>query len=196
MLLTQLPGFSNPVHHAQLTFRALLDALAMPGKIQQIPFPLTAPGGLDAATAAAGLTLFDRDTPIWLQPGGGEEVSGWLQFHTGCQFTPDPQAAHFALVRDGKTMPPLTTFQTGSPEQPELSTTLLIQVEALQGGSLVLLTGPGIQDSRLLEIQGLPTQFWQEWHRNTQAYPLGVDLLLICQTELVGIPRTTHARSH
>jgi alpha-D-ribose 1-methylphosphonate 5-triphosphate synthase subunit PhnH len=45
----QLPGFKNPVHDAQTTFRNLLEALANPGSQHQITALVEAPAGLNPA---------------------------------------------------------------------------------------------------------------------------------------------------
>jgi alpha-D-ribose 1-methylphosphonate 5-triphosphate synthase subunit PhnH len=78
----QLPGFKNPVHDAQTTFRNLLEALANPGSQHQITALVEAPAGLNPACCAACLTLFDLETQVWLQPTIEAEVKNWLLFHS------------------------------------------------------------------------------------------------------------------
>ncbi len=95
----QLPGFKDPIHDAQTTFRSLLEALANPGSKCQITASLKAPVGLSPACAAACLTLLDLETQVWLQPTLEEDVKNWLLFHTGCRFTTEPQTANFAITQ-------------------------------------------------------------------------------------------------
>jgi alpha-D-ribose 1-methylphosphonate 5-triphosphate synthase subunit PhnH len=188
-MMTQLPGFSDPVHDAQNTFRALLNALSHPGKPHVISATLTPPVGLIPACGAACLTLFDLETWVWLSPAFQTDVKAWLQFHTGCRFTPHPQSAHFAILPDMDAKFSLDHFNMGTAEQPEQSTTLLIQLQTLMGGQSVLLKGPGIQDQQGINLP-LPDEFWQEWHKNTQNYPLGIDIFFISQNQVIGLPRT------
>lgn len=187
---TLLPAFVNPVHDAQRAFRALLDAMAQPGRPYDLP-SLAAPPGLTAASAAACLTLLDGEVTLWL----GKEVQEsrpWLQFHTGCPPAASPQVAAFALVQ---TPPALSDFSPGTAEYPEASTTLLLQVPALTGGPSMTLRGPGIPDQRAIAPQ-VPDGFWAQWQHNAQRYPMGVDVFLLDNAQVMGLPRTAQAILH
>lgn len=192
-MLTQLPSFKDPVHHAQQTFRALLDALARPGTPQTAAH-LTAPDGLTSSCAAACLTLLDLEKTIWLQPGLPEAERSWLLFHTGCRFTAHPQAADFALIWHIATAPSLSEFSWGTAEYPEASTSLLIQLPALQGGDPVILYGPGILDT-ITVTAPLAAEFWQQWQEMTADYPLGVDSWCFAGDQVLGLPRTARLQS-
>ncbi|MBD2108084.1 phosphonate C-P lyase system protein PhnH [Nodosilinea sp. FACHB-13] len=188
MLTTQLPGFKDPVHDAQQTFRALLDALARPG-IQQTTASLTPPEGLNPGCAAACLTLLDLETTVWLQPGISESVRSWLLFHTGCRFTAQPQTADFAVIDRIETMPRLEEFNWGTAAYPEASTSLLIQLPALQGAESATLHGPGILDTVTIQMP-LVADFWQQWQAMTTNYPLGLDIWCFADRQVLGLPRT------
>jgi alpha-D-ribose 1-methylphosphonate 5-triphosphate synthase subunit PhnH len=82
-MITQLSGFSSPIHDAQITFRSLLNALANPGQIFSISPLLTSPSGMTTACAAACLTLIDRETLVWVQPDSDEQILAWLRFDAG-----------------------------------------------------------------------------------------------------------------
>jgi alpha-D-ribose 1-methylphosphonate 5-triphosphate synthase subunit PhnH len=187
-MVISLPGFQDAVHEAQITFRTLLEALAQPGRACTIPTSLTPPKGMSSACAAACLTLLDLETQVWLQ--AGLEMESWLRFHTGCRFTTDPLQANFAVIWDVGELPNLQAFHPGTAEYPEASTTLLIQVERLVEGEAVVLQGSGILGERAIAPQ-LPAHFWQQWISNHQTYPLGVDVFLFDQTQVMGLPRTT-----
>src|SRR5260370_27912876 len=93
------PGFRDPVHDAQATFRAILDALAHPGRIVERPVALAgpAPAPLGDAAAAIALTLCDIDTPIWLDPGPAG-CAHYLRFHCCAPLSAAPGAAHFPFL--------------------------------------------------------------------------------------------------
>jgi alpha-D-ribose 1-methylphosphonate 5-triphosphate synthase subunit PhnH len=189
----QLPGFKNPVHDAQTTFRNLLEALANPGSQHQITALVEAPAGLNSACAAACLTLLDLETQVWLQPTIEEEVKTWLLFHSGCKLTTKPNTANFAIINHCQSMPTLSVFNQGTDEEPEASTTLLIQVENFESGKPVNLSGPGIEKTRSLTVHGLSFAFWEDLTNNIHNYPLGVDIFLFTTNTVVGLPRTTRA---
>lgn len=189
-MVTQLPGFSDLVHDAQSTFRALLEALSQPGKPQQIEAQVTSPIGLTPACAAACLTLLDLETQVWLSPDFDPQVKGWLLFHSGCRFTENPQTANFAVIKDASAMPKLSMFNQGTAVEPETSTTLLVQGSNWQGGKPVVLRGPGILESRAIGLSSLPDFFWSEWATNVSGYPLGVDIYFFTEDAVVGLPRT------
>ena len=187
-MITTLPAFKDPVHDAQRTFRALLDAMARPG-IPQTTATLTPPDELSSSCAAACLTLLDLETVVWLQPGLSEAVHAWLTFHTNCRFTSAPQTADFALIWDIATAPSLVAFHQGTPEYPEASTSLFIQLPALAGGTAMRLEGPGILNSIVLNLP-FAQNFWTQWQAMTANYPLGVDGWCFAHNQVLGLPRT------
>lgn len=197
MNTTTLPGFENPVHDAQHTFRSLLEALSHPGQIYSPAVNLTPPAGLTPICAVACLTLLDLDTRVWLQPSLSSSVQDWLRFHTGCRFTETPSSADFAIVESFSSEIALSAFRWGSAEYPEQSTTLLIQVKDFAGGEARTLSGPGIPPKTLGDVSfspALPSHFWTQWQQNSAAYPLGLDCFLFTPVSVVGLPRTTRIR--
>lgn len=189
MAFTQLPGFLDPVHDAQRTFRALLEALSRPG-LRQTTATLAPPSELVPSCAAATLTLFDLETKVWLQPGLSQAVRGWLLFHTGCVLTDSLPTADFAVIWDVAAMPHLPSFNWGSPAYPELSTSLLLQLDGWTGGPVVHLHGPGIDQRVDVDLPLSPT-FWQQWQAMNLSYPLGLDGWCFNAQQVIGLPRTT-----
>lgn len=185
-------GFADPVFDAQAVFRRLLDALARPGTIADLDRPgLVAPPGLPKAAAAVILALADRDTPVWLAGGKAHPAAPWLGFHAGAPVTGDPAAASFAVLDGAALAPALAAFPAGEERYPDRSATILVVCESLDGGAPVRLTGPGIQDAVTIAPSGLRPGFWAEARANAARSPLGVDLILVAGSAVLGLPRST-----
>jgi len=145
--VAELPaGFADKVTSAQAVFRSVMDAMARPGSLQRVAAVSGAPEPMMRATAAIALTLFDHDTPIWLDPPMREttSVAKWLKFHTSAPVVADSSICSFAVIGDAAALPGLDRFSFGSNEYPDRSTTLILQVESLTDGAALELRGPGI----------------------------------------------------
>lgn len=185
-------GFASPVFDSQACFRTILEAMSSPGRILSMPVKPGCPSGLNISTVSVCLTLADLDTPLWLDAGATtSEIKDYLQFHCGLPIVSDPKQAAFALGVDLQSFPALSSFHPGTPEYPDRSATLFLQVEGLQQGQGVTFSGPGIKSTHRLSIQGLPAGFWEQWSVNRSCYPLGVDILFVCGDLICGLPRTT-----
>jgi alpha-D-ribose 1-methylphosphonate 5-triphosphate synthase subunit PhnH len=180
-------GFAEPVLDAQRCFRAVLDAMARPGRVQRLPDLPEPPAPLGAAAAAVLLTLADADTPVWLDAGAA--VAAWLRFHAGAPVVADPADAAFLLA--SATPPALRDLAQGTEEEPHRSATLVLQVATLEEGTGWRLTGPGIEQAHRLQVAGLPAGFAAEWQANRARFPCGIDLVLCAGDRLAALPRTT-----
>lgn len=194
LIQTPAAGFDDPVQQSQQAFRALLDAMARPGRITTVETEVGHPDGLAPALAAALLTLADLDTPVWLGPGFDSDImKTWLRFHSGAPLAAQPAQAAFALL-DAAQMPALDSFSFGTDESPERGATLLIQVPGLMGPSAMTWRGPGIKDSIAMSFCGLDQAAWQQRAALSIEFPRGLDLYLGCGRDLVGLPRSTAIR--
>ncbi|HIJ61135.1 MAG TPA: phosphonate C-P lyase system protein PhnH [Rhodospirillaceae bacterium] len=190
--MTLSPGFDQPVADGQAVFRGALDALARPGSVVALTALPPAPAPLLPAAAALVLALADVDTPLWLDPILlSEAVLGYLRFHCGCPIVAQPSQAVFAVVAEPATMPPLHCFALGDDEYPDRSTTLILQLPALEGGPEVSLAGPGNALARRIAPAGLPAGFWAMARDNHALFPRGVDLLLVAGGSLLALPRSS-----
>ena len=180
------PGFADPVLNAQASFRAILEAMSRPGRIQRIDARITPPAPLCSAAGAALLSLADADTPLWLD--AGESVAEWLRFHCGAPITNDIAAARFALAC--AVAPSLEALDVGTDEDPQLGATLILQVAGLVAGDGWRLTGPGIQHEHRLSVLGAPAGFVAAWARNQALFPRGVDVLLCAGDSIAALPRS------
>lgn len=189
---TITPGFDDPVLQSQAMFRLIMSAMAQPGIWHEVPADLAPPAGLPRPAALTLLTLADYETPVWLPPSLRDGDAGaWLRFHSNCPLVDATAEAAFAVVHAGDTAARLADFSAGSDRFPDRSTTVLVVVGAREGGTVVELSGPGIEASRRISPAGLAPAFWQDVADNARAYPLGVDLLLMDASHILGLPRST-----
>lgn len=178
-----LPAFADPVLESQAVFRAVLDAMARPGRLHTVAAPATPPPPLDRATAAVLLTLVDAETPLFL---GADAAGEWVAFHCGAPCV-EPALAHFAVCLE---TPPFAALSAGSDEEPERSATLILQVAALGEGDRFLLRGPGLAETATLAVRGLAPGFGAFWAANRRLFPRGIDVILCAGDRLAALPRT------
>ncbi|MBB4184533.1 alpha-D-ribose 1-methylphosphonate 5-triphosphate synthase subunit PhnH [Sinorhizobium terangae] len=185
-------AFADPVFQAQSVFRALMDGFARPGTITSLAATASPPLPLGKASGAVALTLCDHDTPVWLSLALTKSaVPQWIAFHTGAPVTETKDDARFAFIEKGGAVPSFDQFALGTQEYPDRSTTLVIEVEALTGGSKLIAKGPGIKDETIVAPQGLPDPFLDFWTDNRAIFPRGIDLILTAGDAVLCLPRTT-----
>lgn len=188
------PGFADPGLASQRVFRAILDAMARPGRIGCIAEPLEPPQPLSRGATALCLALADNDTPLWLAPEiENPSTAAYLRFHCGSPLVNDPAKASFA-VASGDRVPPVDRLGLGDDAWPESSTTLIVQVDDLSAGAGLRLTGPGIETEHRLSVVGIRSGFWDEWRANGALFPRGIDLVLVAGDRIAALPRTTAVR--
>ncbi|MEM8624732.1 MAG: phosphonate C-P lyase system protein PhnH [Pseudomonadota bacterium] len=175
-------GLANAPIDAAHAFRAMLDAMARPGTIQQVGVAAP-PTPLGAAAGALLLTLCDPDTPLWLAPSvATDDVRAWIAFHSGAPILGRGEARFaFGAWED---MQPLSSFAIGTADYPDRSATLIVEVEALEGDAR--LTGPGVE-----AVARLAVPDGEAFRQNAALFPLGLDFFLTCGDRLAAIPRTT-----
>ena len=184
-------GFERPALEAHGVYRRLLDAMARPGRVQDLSECPEPPAGLTRACAGIALTLLDFETKVWLDPAlRGGETEAWLRFHCNCPLVEAPAEAAFAIVADAAAMPRLEDFDRGDARYPDRSTTILLQVPSLTGGERRELEGPGIDGRIAVAPAGLARDFWQQLADNGREFQLGVDLMLVDGDDVMGLPRT------
>ncbi|KRR17013.1 phosphonate C-P lyase system protein PhnH [Bradyrhizobium retamae] len=186
-------GFADKVLSAQSTFRSVMDAMTRPGSVQRVTAAAGTPAGMMRGAAAIALTLFDHDTPIWLDAAmsATPDVAKWLNFHASAPVVAVSSIASFALVGDAKNLPALDRFAFGSNEYPDRSTTLILQVESLTQGPTFEMRGPGIDGTTLLQATLQPRDLFQRLTINEALFPRGIDVVLVHDDLIVAIPRTT-----
>ena len=73
----------------------------------------------------------------------------------------------------------------GTPEYPDRSATLIVEMERLQASG-ARLSGPGIKAAAALSLPEIT-----EFQANARHFPLGLDFLFTCGDRLAALPRST-----
>ncbi|KAF0136082.1 MAG: PhnH protein [Xanthobacteraceae bacterium] len=190
-------AFADPVHEAQQTFRAVMNAMARPGTVQAVAGLAAAPAPLSPVAAAVAVALADYETPLWFDAplAAVPEVAAYMTFHTGARIVAAPSQAAFALVANPGAMPDFDGFALGTDVYPDRSTTLILQVRSLADGPKFRLAGPGIKGETILAVAGLPTDIVARLAANHALFPRGVDLVLAGPQGVAALPRTTRVTS-
>jgi alpha-D-ribose 1-methylphosphonate 5-triphosphate synthase subunit PhnH len=179
----------DAVDESQAAFRAVLDAMARPGRLAQFTAPAQPPASLGRAAAALALTLADMDTAVWLSPACAASAD-WLRFHCGAKLAASPAAARFAFA-SAHDCPALASFDLGTPEYPDQSTTLILEVPSLAASGRLVLRGPGIETFETVDIAGLPSGFWGQRDMLHELFPRGLDIVFVAGDRALALPRTT-----
>ena len=188
MSLQLTGGFDRPAPQSARAFRALLEAMARPGRIESVE-GAKPPAPLSVAAGTAILTLCDPQTPVYLAgKADTAETRAWIAFHTGAPVTSAAEAS-FA-IGSWEDLQPLGSYKTGEPAYPDRSATLIVEMEELRPEG-ARLSGPGIETFAFLSLP--ETRAFQA---NAQLFPLGFDCLFTCGDRLAALPRTTRVEDH
>jgi len=176
-------GFDDPAIGAARAFRAAMTVMARPGEIRDLA-AAQPPAPLSVAAGTLLLTLCDPETGVYL--GGAcdtPEVRGWLAFHAGAPVVA-AERADFAVGR-WDDLGPLERYRIGTPEYPDRSATLIVEMETLEASGATL-RGPGIKDSARLNLPDAAVLAG-----NAMLYPLGLDFFFTCGGRVAALPRST-----
>ena len=176
-------GFATPAVDAANAFRAAMNAMARPGRLQEIS-GAQPPAGISPAAGCLLLTLCDPETGIFLAPDvDSPALRSWLAFHTGAPFMAADRA-DFALG-SWEALMPLSTYRIGTTEYPDRSTTLIVELPEFAAPNASL-TGPGIKDSMSFALPDVAA-----CQGNAAQFPLGVDFFFTSGAQLAALPRST-----
>ena len=182
-------GFDDRPRQSAVAFRAVLDALARPGRVCEVSGVMP-PAGLSVAAGVLLLTLADAETPLWLPERlRVGPVAEWLRFHTNAPFVCERGLTVFAVGRWDELMP-LEDWPLGEPAYPDRSATMIVEVAALEGGPVLGLSGPGIDGAEQV-APVLPDNAAAVLNANAARFPLGLDLIFTAGERVSGLPRST-----
>lgn len=170
----------------QQAFRQLMRAFARPGSLELLS---TTPNTHGEAAQDAKITVLATllDDQVTLSDPNNLLSPLVLQ---RLEVRPETlDRAAFILARGD--LEPGFQPRLGTLESPEGGGTIIVCVEKLGEGISLTLTGPGIEDRRMLAVTGLHPHWLVARQNWTQGFPLGVDLILVDDTCIAALPRTT-----
>lgn len=176
-------GFATPPTDAARAFRGIMNVMARPGLIETVTGAMP-PAPLSIAAGTALMTLCDADTPVYLAGATNTPaMRDWIAFHLAAPLT-GPADCSFA-VGTWDALLPLDPYPIGTPDYPDRSATLIVELDALSASG-TRLTGPGIRDTAALPLPD-PTALVQ----NAAQFPLGFDVIFTCGDRIAALPRST-----
>ena len=88
-------------------------------------------------------------------------------------------------------MIPLASFNQGSAEYPDESTTVILSGQEFDTSQKVTLSGPGIRETTAFAVNPIPPVFWDQVISNNRQFPRGIDLIFAGKTDIAALPRST-----
>lgn len=188
----------DPVRNTQATYRVLLDALARPGLVRQLPTPAHGAPGHPWA-AAVLLTLLDHETSLHTASGDAP-LADFVRQRTAAPEAP-PETADFvfatAPTSERKLVATIAVMKRGTLAYPDDSAALVLAVERLEQAAQadarpLALSGPGVAEGHTLTVAALGPEFLAARAVAVKDYPRGIDLFLVDRHgQVAGLPRST-----
>lgn len=172
-----VPAFSALDSRTGSAFDALLTALSRPGTLCDLGDHL---GGL--ALPLIVETLLDAEVSAWTDRAGLRPALD----DSGAR--PAPLAeADWLFPTSGSVDVALSTAKAGSDLYPDDAATLVLEA-AFGEGAALRLSGPGIAATCDVQID-LPPALWAR-RAAAARYPMGVDMLIVRGSQVMGLPRS------
>lgn len=168
----------------QTIFRYLQTAFSRPGTLMELVPQSKEPAMLYHVLAC----LVDHQVSI--HDAFGQLAPAFLQL-LACREAPI-DAADFVVAR-GATCPASARYKSGSLSHPEMTSTLVLDVENFNqaDGLPIRLSGPGILGSTQINVSGLSRDWLVLRNRQCATFPLGNDYIFCSERAIVALPRST-----
>jgi alpha-D-ribose 1-methylphosphonate 5-triphosphate synthase subunit PhnH len=189
----------EPVRDTQVTFRVVLDAMARPGTVRQLPVAARdAP--VNPWLASVLVTLLDHEVSLAVEPfDGANALEQFVRQRTAV--TPATvEHADFVVASSERLDPRLPLrLRQGTLAYPNDSATLLLLVPTLDqaadpdsaSASWLALAGPGVPAGHRVRVGGLDPALF-EARDEAAEYPRGIDLILVDPSgRAAALPRST-----
>lgn len=182
---------------SQQAFRALLDALARPGRVVGLPRSLTERMPPVLVPAAA---LADVEVTVAVITGPDDDWIDAVLQATGAQVAPFTQA-EMVVFRRAPSASEIASLERGDATSPERGARVSIACRSLRAvgarrpadsGLTLTLRGPGVEGTIRVVTDGLHPAVLEALADANHFFPAGVDAWLVADDgSVVGLPRST-----
>lgn len=183
------------VFDAQAHFRVLLDAMARPGSIRVLnDVDIVPPQGLHRVSALVGFALLNGDVTFHVV-SDGSEVADYLMVNTASSVV-SADEADFIFVKGNVRTPAILAAKVGSLRYPEDGATVIVEVDkisdvACDGAVAVMLSGPGVLDTKTIYVVGLDVAILADFVSQNAEFPTGIDMIFTDADDALScVPRT------
>ncbi|MDK2947532.1 MAG: alpha-D-ribose 1-methylphosphonate 5-triphosphate synthase subunit PhnH [Methanolobus sp.] len=186
------------VFDSQNIFRILIDSMAKPGKINELPSIEIMPPVDNHYPFLVLMTLLDREISFTVCGDDAidlQSVSEYIELNTGSRLA-GANNCDFMLVYGGSSNGQVCDAKLGTLRFPDDSSTAVYDVDSISSsGNLMLeLTGPGIKDKCVIGIDGIERSEIEDLV-SLKEYPLGIDAIFSDKNgKIVCIPRSTNVK--
>lgn len=198
--LDLLPAFIDESTDSQVVFRNILKVMSEPGTIidmsgnaelYSIRASLSIQQNKLSCLWSVAQTLLDSDCSVFVCASlSDKSFIQSLSFFTGVSFSQDIKSADFIFMSMHE-LKDLNNFNLGGIEKPHLSSTVLVYVDSITAVDQIILSGPGIKDSRSLALSGLDSEKIDLLKNNHKLYPCGIDFIFCSEINMTAITRST-----
>ncbi len=184
------------VHDIQGVYRKVLNSMARPGVIESLA-AYTNKVDINIqcykGTVLVMLMLLDGEVSFNVVSKNAMEVTSIISQITYAKVKPLEEADYIFILNDSINVIG-TVFENGKEGtliDPNLSSTIIAEVNSLSVDKVIELCGPGIEEKNYVNVQGC-NQWIEARNRKNKEYPLGIDSIFVDEKgKLISIPRTT-----
>ena len=191
----------DAVHDLQKVFRKVLAATASPGSIIDLAgeaglLDLDLP--LNKGILLVALALLDAETSFAVASADRSAQSETILHMTYAKSAREAEADFVFVLGGADAAGAIAGARIGTLVDPHLGATIIVEVESLEAGVGLELSGPGIESRARLGVR-MAADHGAAWiaarSAKNREFPLGVDLILVdARCRLAALPRTTFIR--
>lgn len=184
------------VHVCAENYRQIVNALSYPGEIyslnlKEVDNPFY--GKIDSSVLIMVMMLLDNEVTYHVVGNESKETSEIIRKMTFAKEV-DVSIADFIVILNPKDVDHLEeifkTAKKGDLVDPQNSAMIVLNNSEMEMGKTFNIEGPGIKDHKKIHLGNIGKVMAYR-NKRVDEFPMGVDLLLINNDQLMALPRTT-----